>query len=180
MRSIKSSPRRQHGASLVFGLVFLLVLSIIAITAMRMSLLDERMAGFSREQNIAFQAAETVLRDGEAAIKSKAINAELSFTDTCTNGLCLPATGDVTPRWQSIDWTDSNSRKLNASTAAALINMPSTPRYIVELLGGDDCGGGGRVSAEVLVSYRVSTRAISRGNAIRTLQSRYDTIERTC
>ncbi|HPF28453.1 MAG TPA: PilX N-terminal domain-containing pilus assembly protein, partial [Steroidobacteraceae bacterium] len=60
--------RAQRGAILVTSLLLLLVLTIIGLTAMRMTSLQERMAGSTRDLNLAFQGAEAALRDGETLI----------------------------------------------------------------------------------------------------------------
>lgn len=67
-RHIKRSRRAQHGAALVIGLILLLVMTLLSITAMRGTLLQERMSGALSDQNIAFQAAESALREGEAVL----------------------------------------------------------------------------------------------------------------
>jgi len=57
--------KHQGGAALMFSLIFLLLLTIIGLTAMQSSTLQERMAGNTRDTNLAFQAAELGLRAGE-------------------------------------------------------------------------------------------------------------------
>ncbi len=49
---------RQRGAALAVALVFLVVLTIIGVTALRTTTLEERMAGNLQEHTRAFQAAE--------------------------------------------------------------------------------------------------------------------------
>lgn len=51
----------QHGAALVMSLVILLILTILGISAMGTSSLEQKMAGNMQEQNRAFQAAEAGL-----------------------------------------------------------------------------------------------------------------------
>lgn len=57
--------RSERGAALVVGLVFLVVMTLIAVTAMQSTTLQERMAGNVRDRSLAFQAAEAALRAGE-------------------------------------------------------------------------------------------------------------------
>ena len=59
---------RQNGAALVTGLIFLVILTLLGVTAMQTSIMEERMAGNARDRNIAFQAAEAALRNAEADI----------------------------------------------------------------------------------------------------------------
>jgi type IV pilus assembly protein PilX len=58
-----AAPRRQHGAVLIVALLFLVILTILGLTAMSGTTMEERMSGNTRDANIAFQAAEAALRD---------------------------------------------------------------------------------------------------------------------
>ena len=60
-----SKSDKQAGSALIVSLVILLLLTLIGVTAMSTTSLEERMAGNNRDENIAFQAAETAARDGE-------------------------------------------------------------------------------------------------------------------
>lgn len=55
----------QRGAVLVISLLLLLVLTVLAVASMRMTNMQERMAGNTRDVNLALQGAEAALRDGE-------------------------------------------------------------------------------------------------------------------
>jgi Tfp pilus assembly protein PilX len=54
-------PVSQRGAALAVGLVFLLVLTIIGVSALSTTSLEERMAGNLQEQTKAFQTAEAAV-----------------------------------------------------------------------------------------------------------------------
>ncbi|MXR37712.1 pilus assembly PilX family protein [Craterilacuibacter sinensis] len=58
---------RQHtrGFSLLVVLVFLLILGALALFATRMALMQEKMAGNSRDKTLSFLSAEAGLRDAE-------------------------------------------------------------------------------------------------------------------
>lgn len=62
--------RTERGAVLIVALIMLVLVSIIAFSASRSSLLEERMAGNALESNRAFQAAEHALRVGEQAVRA--------------------------------------------------------------------------------------------------------------
>ena len=62
---------RERGVSLVVGLIFLVVLTILGLMALRGAILEERMSGNARERSLAFQAAEAALRDAELDIQCK-------------------------------------------------------------------------------------------------------------
>ncbi|WP_295543422.1 PilX N-terminal domain-containing pilus assembly protein [uncultured Thiohalocapsa sp.] len=56
--------RHQRGAILIFGLVILLAVTLIGVGAQRTTVLQERLAGNMRQNNIALQAAEAGLQVG--------------------------------------------------------------------------------------------------------------------
>ena len=59
--TLATRPRhRQQGAVLITSLVFLIILTMLAITSMSTNTLEERMAANAVENNILFQAAESV------------------------------------------------------------------------------------------------------------------------
>ena len=61
--------RRQQGAVFVISLVILLVVTLLAVGSMRTTLLEEKMAGNASDRNLAFQAAESAVREAEAFIE---------------------------------------------------------------------------------------------------------------
>ena len=79
------NPNRQRGAALFISLMFLIILTVIGLSAANVSVLQERMAGNVRETNEAFQIAEATLRGIEQRV-------ELISTGA-TGGL------DVIPIW---------------------------------------------------------------------------------
>jgi type IV pilus assembly protein PilX len=67
---------RQRGVVLIISLIFLVLLTIIGVTAMQTTLLQERMAGNMRDLNLAFQATEASLRAGETWLPANRAAAE--------------------------------------------------------------------------------------------------------
>jgi len=55
---------------LIVGLLLLLIMTLISAAAMQSTILEERMAGNQRNINIAFQAAEGALRQGELDLRT--------------------------------------------------------------------------------------------------------------
>ena len=53
----------QEGFVLIVGLVILGLLTMLALSSMRDTTMQEKMAGASRDSGLAFQAAESALRD---------------------------------------------------------------------------------------------------------------------
>ena len=58
--------KQQTGSALIVSLSILLILTILGVSAMRTASLEERMAGNSRDSQMAFEAAEAALRAAEA------------------------------------------------------------------------------------------------------------------
>ena len=103
----------QSGVVLIISLVMLLLLTLIGTTSMQTTTLEEKMVGNMRDQNIAFQTAEAVLRAGEAAT-APVVPAPV-FTCAGTGGYYDGSTIDGVnpscpqpPDWKTIDWTDPN------------------------------------------------------------------------
>ena len=96
---------KQQGAVLFVGLMMLLVMSLIAITSMQSTNLEERMAGNTRDSMVAFQAAEAGLQAGEALLESGTLTLAMFDTDG-TDGLYDNAYDMI---WDAINWTGSDS-----------------------------------------------------------------------
>lgn len=80
----------QNGAALIISLIFLLLMTLIGVTSMQTTTLEERMAGNTRDRTLALQAAEAGLRQGETWLGS------LANRNTADNGVNLanPAAWD--------------------------------------------------------------------------------------
>ncbi|MDT8410204.1 MAG: PilX N-terminal domain-containing pilus assembly protein [Wenzhouxiangellaceae bacterium] len=62
-------PQRQSGAALFISLMFLIVLTLIGLSAANVGVMQERMAGNIRDINIAFQEAEATIRGIEERLE---------------------------------------------------------------------------------------------------------------
>ena len=163
---------RQKGSVLIVSMLILLVLTLIGVTAMGTSALEEKMAGNSRDQDLAFQSAEAGLRDAEIFLNG--IVATGGFNNA--NGLyALGANPDV---FNLVTWNNVNSR----AYSGALPNITTQPRYIIELrptVGGNNgielnsCFGCSN-SAPPVTMFRITARGTGgTGNAEVLLQSFY-------
>ncbi len=133
---------RQHGVALVMAMVFLLILTLIGVTAMSTSSLEEKMAGNLQDKNSAFQAAESALRVGEALIRSWAVGAEPDFTLN-TAGYYEPAAAGSTPVWGTVDWKTGCGAAVICLPANSISGVKTQPRYIIEKLGDVTASGTG-------------------------------------
>ncbi|MEX1067014.1 MAG: PilX N-terminal domain-containing pilus assembly protein [Aquisalimonadaceae bacterium] len=64
------STRGQKGIALISGLVLLLVMTLLGVTAMSMATMEEYMARNLRDHNLGFEAAEAALRAGEGRVRT--------------------------------------------------------------------------------------------------------------
>lgn len=63
------SPAGQRGAALFISLMFLIILTLIGLSAANVGIMQERMAGNVRDTNVAFQQAEASLRAVEQRLQ---------------------------------------------------------------------------------------------------------------
>lgn len=130
----KSLPHCQHGMALVMALVFLVLLTLLGITAMSTSSLEEKMAGNTKDRGLAFQAAESALLHGETWIANQVNLPIFDPTDT-SDGLHLPSSTS-TPVWTDDGgtniWTGSSG---DFKVLTGLTKVQSDPKVIIENLG---------------------------------------------
>jgi type IV pilus assembly protein PilX len=140
---------RERGVSLVVALIFLIILTILGLTAMRVATMEERMSGNSRDRSLAFQAAEAALRDAESDIECKkfgtppnprsvCISGMTGADAACTNGLCCNLSGltciePAVPVYSNKSLTAAPSIKYGDATGAStLTGLSLQPRYLIE------------------------------------------------
>ena len=70
---------RQGGAILIVTLLFLVILTMLGVTAMTGTTMEERMAGNTRDSQLALQAAEAALRDARRDINNYIVNTGSGF-----------------------------------------------------------------------------------------------------
>ena len=139
--------QKQSGVALIVGLLLLLLLTIIMITAIQVTVLEHRMASNMKNQNVAFQAAETALREAEVLIDSGitefnplrlyGLEDDLAapFRATtelsCVNGLCTRS-GIIQP---GVFPDVSEAEMRTASTGlTTLTTITTEPKFVIELI----------------------------------------------
>ena len=168
--------RQESGAVLIVALILLLLMTIVGISSIKGSNMQELMAGNVRDRQIAFQAAEAALRQGEEI--ANGVNPP--NTEGATKGVMLgKQNGATSTYWRDeYVWDDNLSVQLNADLALA----SERPRYVVEKLDVAYVpGSDGRAidvvgvqSAPDIMVYRVTGRGVGMtANSIVYLQSFY-------
>lgn len=122
---------RQRGAVLIVSLMILVVLTLIGITAMRATMLQEQMAGNLRDQNTALLAAEAALRDGAALVENLVHTNGFGDGGSGSPGLIgedydTPSDNEL---FNSSSWTAANSRVFAGTT---LPGVAAQPRYKIK------------------------------------------------
>lgn len=168
-------PDRQRGVVLAVALIMLVVITLLGVSAMQVTSLEERMAGNMRDRSLAFQAAEAALRDGERLLAQVALPA---FDGS--NGLYqAPAVGDP-PVWMQADGRPQDAAFWNANGrtyAGTVAGVAAQPRYVIEEIARLP-GPGESVEAGTpipdITYYRVTARATGgSATAVVVLQSTY-------
>ena len=80
------SHARSRGFVLVTSLIFLVIITMLTLSAMNSSTLQERMASNQREKSRARQAADAALREGETILRSPAFDTLPAFYDCAPTG----------------------------------------------------------------------------------------------
>ncbi|WP_308363763.1 MULTISPECIES: PilX N-terminal domain-containing pilus assembly protein [unclassified Microbulbifer] len=153
----------QRGATLLVGLIMLLLMTVIALAAVRGSGMQELMAGNMRDRNLAFQAAEAGLRAGEQVLNGAALP---GFQNgSTTTGYVKNLTGSRrTGFWDGYDWANRS-----AATSMGLGQVESQPVFVIEevtsTLASSGADGGAVdwlniLKTEDVVYYRITSRGV--------------------
>ena len=184
---------RQRGLSLITALLFMVATLILGVSVMSINVMQERMIGNTKDHDLAMQAAEAALRDGELDVAELAPTAV--FSDDCSAGLCTPPSQRAAPsqlpvhQTAGFSWaTDAKVRKYGQYTDkkgthpidAFPLPVPkpelatSQPRYVIEKLGTMGVVPGESLFGPRRVAYRITARATgARDDTVVILQSIY-------
>lgn len=123
-----SKPEQQKGSVLILSLMILVVLTMIGVSSMSSSSLQEKMTGNFRDREVAFHVAERTLALAEEYLEANINTANLPNTGglyTRDNG---PTHATVTTgTW----WTGSNSQVLSTT----IDETRTQPRFTIEYHG---------------------------------------------
>lgn len=197
----RSAPAAQRGMVLVLALIFLMLLTIIAVAASGRSLLQQRMAGGLLNAQRAEMSAQTALRGAEWKLWSSAANvgSTLGCGTSLFKGCSIynPLTPDPDAKnFRTLPgWVTTGSAEylgLNNTldfTATANGELAENPHYIVEDMGpvrppgsgpqhesGETGpGGAGPGKGGQPEMYRITARATGGNkNTVSVLQSTFD------
>ena len=139
----RSGLLREQGTALVFALVMLLILTILGITAITTSSLQEKMAGNMRDQYMAQQAADSIVLDGISWIFNQQFKPIIDCpptsgsTGNIWNSDCMPAAvgGSAGYNWwltADDSWWSGNGLVSSVPTNTSFGYVAQEPRYVME------------------------------------------------
>lgn len=158
--------KRQRGITLIVALIFLAMLALLGATAAQNSVLEERMAGNTRDRDLAFQAAEAALRDAElniATLRTQLGTAGVVDASNCAVpnvAPCYLSHGNDASYWTgTFVWDATNARHPTKNVSG----VAEQPFYFIEKMPN---GAGG------LETYRATARGVGKSpNAVAITQS---------
>ena len=151
------------------------MLTVIVISIMRTTMLEERMSGAARDSNISFQSAEIALRHAESFIESQTNDDLFEITK---EGFYAEGTSEIDSEPHPFDttWNDKNSREVPNKP----IGVKSAPRFMVKKIGqigGEgslNIGGYGTTNLNTKsVIYRITVRGTGGSDTTQTVLRSY-------
>jgi len=140
------SPRKdgpnEKGVVLVYSLFILLILAAIGLAASSTSIFEQRMSVSMLDRDVAFQAAESALRTGEAYVEGLAGLDTGTASCNASAAPCVSTQGSVNggvfANSATLPWGDiytyavDTYPKVNVSTGQ--VGVKTVPEYVVEYI----------------------------------------------
>lgn len=135
LRNTMSTNKSQQGVVLVVGLIMLVVMTLLAVSSMQSSSLQELMSSNVKDKVTAFEAAESAIRAAEQFLDNGVLNLG-AFDDDKSDGLLANLYDEV---WKEVDWQNESVEVDNVvvidGTAATQGGVKSKPRYVIQHIG---------------------------------------------
>ena len=139
-RNVINLPQQQSGVALFMSLVMLLIITILGLSSVQTTTLQERMARNARDTNLAFQAAEASIKDAETLVET--FNSLTSFgadprvnptqcysSPSAAAGFYYEAGYNCESNWAQVDWSSGTG---SIAAATNITGVAEQPRYIIE------------------------------------------------
>ncbi len=132
------NPAGNQGMALFVSLVMLLILTVLGISSVQSTSMQERMARNAMDANLAFQAAESAIRDAEAYMEGLSdlddfpLDSPGAITPSAAaaNGYYVQVAPDQADVWETVDWDGALVR-----TAESTVDgVAAQPKYLIEFL----------------------------------------------
>ena len=158
--------QQQRGAVLIISMIILLLLTILGVTSMRTTQLEERMAGNARDRHVAFEAAEAALIDAETFVQT--IVTEIPFDLNGGDGLYSDVES-LNNIETYVDWSGGDPTRgfLTATNIGTGEGVATSPKYVIQRIEQGTQSPSGNANVSVGTGY--SNRAAAASAAATTL-----------
>lgn len=172
--------KKQAGVVLFVSLIFILMVTMLAVTSIQSTTVTERIAGNSRDKSLAFQATEAALRTAEGVLRGT----PGAFTAGGAGGRYLVTESSVpavlTSAAQST-WSKTTWENLTTVICSGCVNnqmVSNAPEYIIEQLPANALSDSslvlGKPNKKTSAVYRITASGTGMsGNSYVVLQSIY-------
>lgn len=179
--------QQQQGATLVVGLILMLIMTFIGLTSMKNTALEEKMAASLRNKSLAEGGAESALRAAEDFLWNYYATSNglaLIADESGTFGVYTLGAPDAVSFRSSREWSALGTEHEFNFTSDEDSRLEKNPRFIIEEISGGagfvglaefgDDGYGG--SAGLLRNYRITAKSVSGdGKIIEVVESVFST-----
>ncbi|WP_081996593.1 PilX N-terminal domain-containing pilus assembly protein [Luteibacter sp. 9133] len=194
MRRFTATRGRQGGVVLVLALIFLLLMTVLAIAASGTSLIQLRLVGGLRSSQIADFGAESALRGAEWKLWTASNGTPMTCTSSGPDCYMYDATTPNTtvdafraaPGWLATGATTYAAGVLTAASSDKSFRLSKDPVYVIEDLGvelpsgfgsqhesGQTAPGTGNTSTDSHI-YRITARSTgSNDNTVRVIETTF-------
>ena len=121
--------RGNQGFVLFMSLVVLLLLTVLGMSSLQTISLQQRMARNAGDAGLAFQAAESALRDGEDYLETLHSLDKFSPASARNDGFYYEAAPGGEPNWVALDWSGSRGFRFGETR---ITGVAGQPKYILE------------------------------------------------
>jgi type IV pilus assembly protein PilX len=174
--------RPQSGVVLVMTLVILLVVTLLGVSSIQLTGLQERMSRNATDAAFAFGGADAALRAAEIAIEDdNSLDDYTNDVTTVDNKYSIEAVNNA-PLWSNAAWWNTAANGIPVATYGDTAGTNRAPKYLVEFIRTSkpdvdvtNIGNvGSTITAEDTHYFRVTARGIGRtAGAIVYIQTTY-------
>ncbi|MGY4531043.1 type IV pilus assembly protein PilX [Pseudomonas sp. TE3786] len=172
---MKHHPHQQQGAALLVALIMLLIITMLAVSSLRESVLQNRLSGTFSERQQAANAAESALREGERRLQAlgNASNVDSGNADCAASVIALSSlvsnlcvlSKDLFADSSAAgkDWWTANTYAIDYSGSDGESGFPTTPRWNTAYIGTSTTNLADLMQGRGTFYYRVSASARADG-----------------
>ena len=125
-------PKQQQGMALFMSLVMLLIITVLGLSSVQTTSMQERMARNAKDTNLAFNAAESAIKDAEVIVESLNSLAPFTASNANANGYYTEAAYNQPSNWSLVNWQTVGGNFIQAATN--FTGVAAQPKFIVEFV----------------------------------------------